>query len=137
MACGLNELCTVFSVTAGKYVGRAHTAPFFSLTCHLCQRVKVIDIEMFCGSSVSSRFETKESVQANFGGPEDYVKAVEFSRGGDHIVSGGTDGVVRVFKYPSLKPVAQLPGSKAEINSVAFNSKGDLVRPSELSTSSF
>ena len=82
----------------------------------------------WCSPLSASRFESKESVQANFGGPEDYVKAVEFSRGGDHIVSGGTDGIVRVLKYPSLKPVAQLPGSKAEINSVAFNSKGDLVR---------
>jgi len=74
------------------------------------------------------RFEEKESVQANFGGPEDYVKVVEFSRGGDHLVSGGTDGIARVFKYPSLKLVAQLPGSKAEIGSVSFNTKGDLVR---------
>lgn len=69
-----------------------------------------------------------KEIQANFEeGEFGYVKTLEFSPSGNQIATGGTDGIVRVWRSPGLAEEVLLKGTKAEINSVSFDSEGDLV----------
>jgi len=73
-------------------------------------------------------FTETESVKANFGDDEaHYLKTIQYSKSGDHLVTGGTDGLVRVWNCKQLKDPIELKRGKEEIDSATFNEKGDLV----------
>jgi prolactin regulatory element-binding protein len=58
---------------------------------------------------------------------ECYQKTVAFSCHGDRVVTGGSDGIVRVWKYPSLDKVCELKGHENEIETLSCHPSKEQV----------
>lgn len=55
------------------------------------------------------------------------VSTVKFTTQGDHILSGGSDGVVRLWSLSSGQQLRQFKGAATKINDVALSSTGEYV----------
>ncbi|GAA3455985.1 WD40 repeat domain-containing protein [Dactylosporangium matsuzakiense] len=59
-------------------------------------------------------------IVAELTGPTDAITTVAFSAGGQHALSGGYDGVLRLWSIPSGELLNSYPGHKGAITSAAF-----------------
>lgn len=62
--------------------------------------------------------------QADFNPIDPYVKEVKYSSNAKLIVTGGTDGFIRLFGYPDLRLITTLPAHDDEIKSFALDPTG-------------
>lgn len=61
-----------------------------------------------------------DSVQTDFGKEEPIQRVVRICNSGKFMATGGTDGVIRLWKFPCLTPVFTLKGHKKEIDDIDF-----------------
>lgn len=61
-----------------------------------------------------------DSVQTDFGKEEPIQRVVRICNSGQYMATGGTDGVIRLWKFPSLTPVFTIKGHKKEIDDIDF-----------------
>ncbi|XP_075212300.1 guanine nucleotide-exchange factor SEC12 isoform X2 [Lycorma delicatula] len=62
-----------------------------------------------------------DSIQTDFSKEEPIQRVVRISRNGSLMATGGTDGHVRVWKFPSLKPVLTIEAHTKEIDDLDFS----------------
>lgn len=55
---------------------------------------------------------------------EPYLKVVKYSSNAKLVVTGGSDGFIRLFGYPDLKLITALPAHKDEITNLSIDSTG-------------
>ncbi|CAH1109126.1 unnamed protein product [Psylliodes chrysocephalus] len=68
-----------------------------------------------------------DSVQTDFNGSEPLSRVVRINYDGKVLATGGTDGDVRLWKFPSLQPLFILKGHKKEIDDVDFSRHDNYV----------
>jgi len=78
------------------------------------------------GNHISSRrlhfkFMAGDSVQTDFSESEPVQRVVRISRCGKLMVTGGTDGHIRVWKFPSMKKCREILAHSREIDDVDFS----------------
>ncbi|MBW4570986.1 MAG: caspase family protein [Tolypothrix carrinoi HA7290-LM1] len=74
-----------------------------------------------------SRVTNKARVSIPFRGHEGYVSSVAISQDGQTIVSGGTDGTVRLWNLQGLSLAEPLRGHEGWVNSVAISQDGQTI----------
>lgn len=72
-------------------------------------------------------FKTFDSVQTVFAGSESLQRVVRLSRNGDLMVTGGTDGHLRLWSFPKMKPLLHIEAHSKEIDDVDFSISGEQV----------
>lgn len=72
-------------------------------------------------------FKTFNSVQTVFSGSESLQRVVRLSRNGDLMVTGGTDGHLRLWSFPKMKPLLHIEAHSKEIDDVDFSISGEQV----------
>ncbi|XP_062934172.1 prolactin regulatory element-binding protein isoform X4 [Cynocephalus volans] len=75
---------------------------------------------------VELKVENLKEVQTDFS-PEPLQKVVRFNHDNTLLVTGGTDGYVRVWKVPTLEKVLEFKAHEAEIEDLALAPDGKLV----------
>lgn len=68
-----------------------------------------------------------DSVQTDFVQPEPLLRVVRIHRSGKLLATGGTDGDVRLWSFPTLKPLAVLKEHKKEIDDIDFSQHGNFL----------
>ncbi|CAG9769169.1 unnamed protein product [Ceutorhynchus assimilis] len=68
-----------------------------------------------------------DSVQTDFNGTEPLCRVVRLHPNGKLMASGGTDGDIRMWKFPGLEPLAKLKAHTKEIDDIDFSSFGNLL----------
>ncbi|KAI5705327.1 hypothetical protein M8J76_009400 [Diaphorina citri] len=72
-------------------------------------------------------FKTFDSVQTVFAGSESLQRVVRLSRNGDLMVTGGTDGHLRLWSFPKMKPLLHIEAHSKEIDDVDFSISGEQI----------
>ncbi|KAJ8920983.1 hypothetical protein NQ315_015778 [Exocentrus adspersus] len=68
-----------------------------------------------------------DSVQTDFTGPEPLSRVARISHNGKLLATGGTDGNVRLWKFPSLQPLKVLKAHRKEIDDIDFSQYGNYI----------
>ncbi|XP_050309164.1 prolactin regulatory element-binding protein [Anthonomus grandis grandis] len=68
-----------------------------------------------------------ESVQTDFNGTEPLCRVLRIHPNGKIMATGGTDGDVRIWKFPNLQPLAKLKGHSKEIDDIDFSTFGNYL----------
>ncbi|KAL1513313.1 hypothetical protein ABEB36_002735 [Hypothenemus hampei] len=73
------------------------------------------------------KFELKpvDSVQTDFNGSEPLCRVVRVHPSGTLMATGGTDGDIRMWKFPTLEPIAKLKAHSKEIDDLDFSKYGN------------
>ncbi|XP_014251816.1 prolactin regulatory element-binding protein [Cimex lectularius] len=70
---------------------------------------------------ISFKFNAADSIQTDFNGNEPVQRVVRISRCGKFMVTGGTDGHVRIWAFPSLKPMCDIHAHTNELDDLDFS----------------
>ncbi|XP_030760426.1 prolactin regulatory element-binding protein isoform X2 [Sitophilus oryzae] len=62
-----------------------------------------------------------DSVQTDFNEPEPLCRVVRVHPEGNLMATGGTDGTIQMWRFPSLKPLTKLKGHTKEIDDIDFS----------------
>lgn len=68
-----------------------------------------------------------DSVQTDFVGVEPLCRIVRVHPNGRLMATGGTDGDIRMWKFPSLQPLAKLKAHSKEIDDIDFSPVGNYL----------
>ena len=66
-------------------------------------------------------FLPKIMIWTFFSTPEPYQKVVRISNNGKLLISGGDDGILRVWTFPELNPIHEIEAHDKEIDDVEFS----------------
>lgn len=72
-------------------------------------------------SRLTFHIEALNSVQSDFNTPEPYQKVVRISYDSKLLVTGGDDGILRVWTFPDLNAVHEIEAHKKEIDDIEFS----------------
>ncbi|KAJ8033678.1 Prolactin regulatory element-binding protein [Holothuria leucospilota] len=84
------------------------------------KRVESVPTEVFS-------IERLNSCQTNFSEKENYQKAVCFTPNGLFFVTGGTDGHVRLWSYPSMTKQLDIEAHTKEVDDIIINPVGNKI----------
>lgn len=62
-----------------------------------------------------------DSIQTDFNGSEPLLRVIRVHPSGQLMATGGTDAIVRLWKFPNLKPVTVLKGHSKEVDDIDFS----------------
>lgn len=62
-----------------------------------------------------------DSVKTDFNDEEPLLRVIRICRTGNLMATGGTDGFVKLWKFPSLQPIHTLKAHKKEIDDIDFS----------------
>ncbi|CAH1183465.1 unnamed protein product [Phaedon cochleariae] len=68
-----------------------------------------------------------DSIQTDFDGSEPLSRVARISHNGKLLATGGTDGVIRLWKFPSLQPLTKLKAHLKEIDDIDFSQYGNYL----------
>lgn len=68
-----------------------------------------------------------DSVQTDFNGPEPLSRVARINHNGKLLATGGTDGCVRLWRFPSLLPLTVLKAHQKEIDDIDFSQYGNYL----------
>lgn len=63
----------------------------------------------------------KSSYCTHFSTPDPYQKVVRISYDGKFLISGGEDGILRVWSFPELNPIHEIEAHEKEIDDIEFS----------------
>ncbi|KAK2584263.1 hypothetical protein KPH14_006670 [Odynerus spinipes] len=68
-----------------------------------------------------------DSVQTDFSKDESLQRIVRISTNGKFMATGGTDGCIRIWRFPQLQKLHDLKAHQKEIDDIDFSSDGNLL----------
>jgi len=72
-------------------------------------------------SKITFQVTPLKSVQTDFNTPDPYQKVVRISYDGKFLISGGEDGILRVWSFPELNPIHEIEAHEKEIDDIEFS----------------
>lgn len=72
-------------------------------------------------------FKTLDSVQTVLSGDDPLQRVVRLSRNNDLMVTGGTDGNLRLWSFPKMEQLIQIEAHSKEVDDVDFSISGEQV----------
>jgi len=83
-------------------------------------------VEDIPGTSLENNcFKCEGTNPTDYSKPDAYQKVCRYSPDGEQFATGGLEGVVRIWKYPSFKLLKTLPALKDEVRDLVYHPAGE------------
>lgn len=90
------------------------------------ERIEKIEETSKC-KKLQLLIKPSDTVQTDFGKEESLQRVVRISPNGKFMATGGTDGHIRLWTFPNLTTIHDMPGHEKEIDDIDFSPDGQLL----------